>query len=83
MIYQIRVKPNSKIGPKIIPSSENPNELTVYLREKPVDGSANLALIKTLSDYFDVPKTLISIKSGSKSKTKLVEIITLDTSTNN
>ncbi len=74
MIYQIRVKSNSKIGPKIVSNPENANELTVYLREKPVDGSANLALIKTLSDYFDVPKTLISIKSGSKSKIKLIEI---------
>ncbi|MBQ8984559.1 DUF167 domain-containing protein, partial [Candidatus Saccharibacteria bacterium] len=36
---------------------------------------ANTAVIKLLSQYFDVPKTRIVIKSGAKSKHKTIEIV--------
>ncbi len=72
MIYSVKVKPNSKKGPQVI--LEPPNSLTVFLREKPVDGEANRALIRILSDYFQVPKTTITIKTGQSGRQKLVEI---------
>lgn len=74
MIYRVKVKPNSKKGPQVI--LEQPNTLTVYLREKPVDGEANRALIRVLANYFRVPKTMIAIKSGQSGRQKLVEIPT-------
>ncbi len=70
MIYQVTVKTGSKKGPLVEKAGE---ELTVYLREKPHDGEANAALIKLLSDYFDVPKTSITIKAGAKSHHKVIE----------
>jgi len=72
MIYEITVKPNSKKGPLII--ADGPR-LTVYLREKPIDGEANTALIKHLSKYFGIPKSRITIKTGARGRQKLVEII--------
>ena len=39
------------------------------------NNKANDALIKLLSKYFDVPKTNISIKSGQKSRKKIVRIL--------
>lgn len=71
MIYQVNVKPGSKKGPLII---EQGNELTVYLREKPIDGEANIALIKHLSSHFHVAKSQINIKTGTRGRKKLVEI---------
>lgn len=71
MIYNVTVKPGSKKGPLIV---SNENELIVYLREKPVEGQANVALLKILSDHFHIPKTSIHIKSGTRSRKKLVEI---------
>lgn len=71
MIYTVLVKPGSKKGPLVI--SKN-NELIVYLREKPIEGQANTALIKLFSDYLHVPKTSIRIKSGVRGRKKLVEI---------
>lgn len=72
MIYSVRVKPNSKKGPLV---EQNGDELTVFLRQKPVEGEANSALIEILSDHFDVAKSCIRIKSGQKSRQKLVEIL--------
>lgn len=72
MIYSIVVKPHSKKGPLVTSTGEN--TLTVYLREKPIDGEANQALIKVLSEYFQLPKACISIKTGVRGRQKLVEI---------
>lgn len=74
MIYTVVVKPHSKKGPLVLVSETDPNALTVYLREKPIDGEANTALLKVLADYFRVPKTSLTIKSGEKGRRKLVEV---------
>ena len=67
-----------KIKIKIHPSSsqekiEKIDELNyeVWLKEKPIDGKANLKLIKLLKNYFGFSE--IKIKSGFKSKKKVVE----------
>lgn len=52
-----------------------PRQLTVYLREKPVDGEANAALIKLLAKHFHVAKSCIHIKTGVRGRRKLVEVI--------
>ncbi len=71
MIYEVTVKPNSKKGPLVVTDGDR---LTVFLREKPVDGEANVALIKILSKHFDVAKTRIAIKRGNTSRKKLIEV---------
>ena len=75
MIYSVVVKPNSKKGPLVI--TENSN-LTVFLREKPIDGEANAALIKILSKHFNVAKSCIVIKTGARGRKKIVEVIGKD-----
>ena len=45
MLYLVHVKPGAKRGPLVLTDPANATELTVYLREKPVDGAANQALI--------------------------------------
>lgn len=72
MIYTTLVKPNSKKGPLVV---ENNGELTVYLREKPVEGEANMALIKILAKHFGVAKSCVVIKSGARGRKKLIEIL--------
>jgi len=71
MIYEVTVKPNSKKGPLVVTAG---NQLTVYLREKPIDGEANAALVKLLAQHFDVAKTRIMVKRGHTFRKKLVEI---------
>lgn len=71
MIYELFVKPNSKKGPLVVKTGK---DLTVYLREKPIDGKANQALIKVLAEHFQIKKSQIKLKTGQRSKHKLVEI---------
>ena len=51
----------------------SPGEITVYLRAKPHDGEANVALIKMLAKHFKIPKTTIKITRGLKSRSKTIE----------
>lgn len=72
MIYSVTVKPNSKKGPLVIQDAQ---DLIVYLREKPVDGEANAALIKLLAQHFQVSRQQIRIKVGGRGRKKLIEIL--------
>lgn len=71
MKYSVTVKPNSKKGPLV---EQNDEGLVVYLRERPVDGAANQALIKILAKHCGVSKSQVVIKVGSTSRRKIVEI---------
>jgi len=44
----------------------------VYVKEQARDNKANVAVVKLLSRYF---KKQVGIKSGFKSKTKMIELI--------
>ncbi len=80
MLISVTVKPGSKKGPLVerqnVSGENSPEtpEYTVFLREKPHDGEANVALIKLLAEFFNVPKTSIRIKSGLSSRKKLIEL---------
>lgn len=71
MIFEVLVKPNSKKGPLIL---EHDGKLTVYLREKPIENEANVALVRLLSKHFNVSKSQVTLKSGQRGHKKLIEI---------
>lgn len=48
----------------------------VHTKVGPIEGRANTAVISLLSKYFAIPKSLITLKSGLKSRTKVIEIKT-------
>lgn len=70
--YGITVKPGSKKGPLVETAADG--SLTVYVRERAVDGAANDGVIKLLSDHFGVPKSRIDIVRGHTSRSKLIEV---------
>lgn len=70
MKITVRVKPNS---PKQDVKLEN-NIYTISLISPPIDGKANKELVEVLSEYFNIPKSRVSIVSGHKSKIKIVNI---------
>lgn len=72
MRYTLFVKPGSKKGP-LVEESET-GELTVYVRERAIDGAANKAVIELLAEHFGVSKAKVSIDSGHTSKHKRVSI---------
>ena len=71
MNIQVTVKPGAKVE-KIVESDDG---LTVYLHARAHDGEANAALVKILSDYYDVSKSCITILRGQKSHQKVVEVL--------
>lgn len=71
MRYKVTVKAGSKKGPLIEETDEG---LVIYIRTPAVKGKANAAVIKMLSWYYGVRKSSIKIKSGERSKHKLIDI---------
>jgi len=68
----IKVKPNSK---KKEVNQISPNEFCVRVSAPAKEGKANQAVVELLSDYFNVPKSRITITKGFKNKNKIIEII--------
>jgi uncharacterized protein (TIGR00251 family) len=50
------------------------NALKIKLAASPVEGKANAALLKFLSDSFDVPLNQITLKQGAKSRHKVIKV---------
>ena len=70
-----------KINLRVIPrarqdkiTTDADGTLRVHITAAPVGGAANVAVIRALSKYFDVPKSQIKIIRGETSRDKVVEI---------
>ncbi len=50
------------------------NQITIGIKSKPIKGAANKEIIKKLAKHFGVSTSLIQIKSGHKSKQKIIQI---------
>ena len=50
-------------------------EYRVSVKEPPVGGKANEAVVRALAKYFDVAPSLVSLISGATAKRKVFEII--------
>jgi len=48
--------------------------LSIWVKEKPHKGKANYAVREALAEYFNIPKSRVTLISGETSKTKLFEI---------
>jgi len=48
--------------------------LRVHITAAPVDGAANVAVVRAIAEYFHVPKSQIKIIRGETSRDKVVEI---------
>lgn len=64
----VRVKPGSRKGPLV---EVDPNgELTIYVRERAVDGKANAAVSRLLAAHLQLPSSRIELVSGMTSRIK-------------
>ncbi|MEI6831880.1 MAG: DUF167 domain-containing protein [Candidatus Omnitrophota bacterium] len=70
MIFDVRVTPRASRNRV----EQVGNKLKVYLTSPAQDGRANNQLIDLLSAYFKIKKYKIIIKSGDKSRNKLVSV---------
>jgi len=69
MRINVKAKPNAK---EERVQEVQPGEFVVAVKEPPVQGKANAAIIRVLSEYFHTPN--IRIVSGYMSRNKIIEI---------
>ena len=67
----VLIKPGAKVK-KVEKTDES--HFKVWVRESPVDGKANAALVKILAEYFNIAPSRVKITFGHSSKKKMVEI---------
>lgn len=72
MLIKVRVLPRS--AKNEIAGEMAGGALKIKLTAPPVDGAANEALIKLLSEEYKVPKSRVRIVKGLKGKNKVVEV---------
>ena len=68
----VRVKPGSQKGPLI--ETGDDGVLTIYVRERAIEGQANEAVIRLLAEHLGVPRKQITLTSGAKSRLKRFRI---------
>jgi len=71
MLFKVKVFPCSRKD-KIIKKSEDSFEIKI--KEKPIQGKANKAVVGLLSDYFKIPEEKIRPLKGSRQRNKIFEI---------
>ena len=72
MLIKVHVIPNAKEA-RVTKLSET--DFDVKVDEKAEGGRANKRLVEIMSEHFKVPKSQIVIRSGTKSRDKVLEII--------
>ena len=73
MKIQVKVKPRSKT--EDVTKEMDGNVYVVRVKEPPVEGKANRAVLKLLARHFGVPESRLRIVSGLSSKNKVVEVM--------
>ncbi|OGI16978.1 MAG: YggU family protein [Candidatus Moranbacteria bacterium RBG_19FT_COMBO_42_6] len=71
MRIYIKVTPRASKN-EVVKISEG--EYKVKITAPPVDGAANVMLVKILSEYFAVSKSSVQIVGGKTARTKIVDI---------
>lgn len=71
MLIKVKVFPNSK-QEEVIKKTEDSFEIRI--KQKPVQGQANQAVINVLSLYFNVPDKRIKLVKGFRQRNKVFKI---------
>ncbi len=71
-IITVTVKPGSAKGPLVHADPEG--ALTIYVRERAVDGKATAAARTLLAEHLGIPKSHVELVSGMTSRVKRFRI---------
>ena len=67
----VKAKPNSKIQAI---EQQDETHFIISVKEPPVQGRANQAIMKILADYFNIPASGVRLVIGFKERNKIFEI---------
>ena len=68
VLYEVNVEFNKEF------LSIKENQITIGIKSRPIKGEANKEIIKKLAKHFGVSTSLVQIKSGQRSKQKIIQI---------
>ena len=68
----VQVKPGSRKGPLVEVGADG--ELTIYVRERAIDGKANDAVTRLLAAHLQLPKSRVELVSGTTSRLKRFQV---------
>ena len=71
-VVAVRVKPGSSRGPLV--ETADDGSLTVYVRERAIDGKATEAVARVLAEHLSVPRSKVELVSGASSRLKRFRI---------
>ena len=71
MLIKVKAFPNSKISEVIKKSSDS---FDVYVKEKPKENEANLAIFQALANYFHIKQSQLRLIRGGRERNKIFEI---------
>lgn len=71
-VVTVRVKPGSSKGPLV--ETADDGSLTIYVRERAVDGKATEAVARVLAEHLSVPRSTVELISGASSRLKRFRI---------
>lgn len=78
MLIRVQVKTKQKVDEVILLLQEDTlQNIPTYLvktKSQPIEGQANLAIVKLLSKYFNVSQSEVRLFRGEKSKIKVFEV---------
>jgi uncharacterized protein (TIGR00251 family) len=75
MRISVKVKPNSK-QEKVEKLSDT--MFIACVKSPAQEGKANAAVVKLLSEYFDIPKSTVIIARGHKGRDKIIDILAVE-----
>lgn len=64
----VTVKPGSKKGPLV--ESGSGGALTIYVRERAIEGKATESVVRLLAEHLGVPRSSVSLIAGATSRIK-------------
>ncbi|WP_167101619.1 DUF167 domain-containing protein [Mycobacterium sp. DL592] len=64
----VTVKPGSRKGPLVEVNADG--ALTIYVRERAIEGKATEAAARLLADHLGVPRSSVQLASGATSRIK-------------
>jgi len=67
-VVTVTVKPGSSKGPSVEVADDG--SLTVFVRERAIEGKATQAVVKVLAEHFGVPRSRVELVSGATSRVK-------------
>ena len=78
VVVSVKIKPNAKQSTIL---GFKDGCLIVSVKEQPIEGKANKAMVELLAKHLGVAKSCVKLLKGAKSKLKKVEIECIDENT--